>query len=94
VREILLDGVEWQTEEEFYSALLPALGAPAGHGRNLDALNDTILGGDVNEVNPPFVVRVIGSARMGEEARNVVKRFAVLIQTLKAEGVDVAISLE
>jgi hypothetical protein len=45
-------------------------------------------------VNPPFVVRVIGSARMGEEARNVVKRFAVLIQTLKAEGVDVAISLE
>ncbi len=36
--EIVLDGSEWKSAADFYSALLEAIQAPEWHGRNLDAL--------------------------------------------------------
>ena len=38
--------------------LLPRLGAPAWHGRNLDALEESLRDGDINQVKPPFKVVV------------------------------------
>ena len=94
VRELALDGAAWRTKDDFYADLLPVLGAPSWHGRNLDALNDSLAGGDINAVNPPFVISVRGVAEMGAEARSMVDRFADLIRHLKARGVDVDIIIE
>jgi RNAse (barnase) inhibitor barstar len=45
VNIIELDAKEWKTVHDFYDALLAALGAPEWHGDNVNALNDSIIGG-------------------------------------------------
>src|SRR5579864_7787930 len=87
VHQIQLDGRCWHTTDDFYDSLLSALGAPAWHGRNLDALNDSLRGGDLNTVNPPLVITISGLATMGSEARAVVDRFVVLARDLREGGV-------
>lgn len=54
MQQIELDASAWTEPGDFYEALLPQLGAPDWHGRNLDALEDSIFGGDINSVEPPF----------------------------------------
>jgi RNAse (barnase) inhibitor barstar len=86
VQRIILDGVAWQTGDDFYDALLDALGAPVWHGHNLDAINDSFTNGNINRVNPPFAISIIGCDQMGPEARVMVTRFCDHIGGLHAEG--------
>jgi RNAse (barnase) inhibitor barstar len=51
--ELVLDGSEWKTKDDVYNAFFRAVGAPEWHGRNLDALADSISGGSINQVEVP-----------------------------------------
>lgn len=42
--------------DDFYSQLFPKLEAPDWHGRNLNALRDSLVSGGINKVEPPFCV--------------------------------------
>ena len=61
MREIELNARDWREPNDFYEAILPELGAPAWHGRNLDALDYSIFTGDINSVEPPFHITVVGT---------------------------------
>ncbi len=91
---IELDGSLWASRTDFYDALLPALGAPAWHGRNLDALNESIRSHKINEIRPPYTIRIRGLATMQPEAREMVSRFGKLIAERKAEGMLVGLIVE
>lgn len=90
---IRLDASEWRSPTDFYSALLPALGAPEWHGRNLDALYDSLSGG-INELEPPFGVELQHTgglpAEMGAFLAKVVSVFADATQE---SGADISIFL-
>lgn len=58
MRIIDLDAAKWKTPDDFYNALLPELGAPEWHGHNPNALNDSVIWGGINAVNPPLTIRV------------------------------------
>ena len=48
--------IDWKNianEEDFYNSILPQLDAPEWHGRNLDALSDSLVGGGINGIEPP-----------------------------------------
>ena len=62
------DAGRWSTLEDFYEALLAAVGAPDWHGRNPNALIDSLVYGGINDVKPPYTVRIHGL----EEASRVV----------------------
>jgi RNAse (barnase) inhibitor barstar len=81
VEEIELDGATWKRTDDFYASYLAAVGAPDWHGRNLDALWDSLTGGDINRCNPPFHIRIRGATRMSDEAREIVRRFRSLVLT-------------
>ena len=53
---IELDASYCKTIAEFYRALLNQLGAPEWHGRNVNALVDSMVYGDINRVDPPLTV--------------------------------------
>ncbi len=89
--DIVLEGSCWKDDADVHDALLPALGVPEGHGRTLDALNDTIGGDDINAVRLPYRIHIRGFDRMGADARTMVERFRELITDLAAEGTPVAI---
>lgn len=87
--EIILDGTEWKSETDFYSAFFAAVQAPDWHGRNLDALWDSITGGGINRCNLPYTIRLMGIEKMTPKARMMVDRFCALIAEAKTEGFQV-----
>jgi RNAse (barnase) inhibitor barstar len=92
--EIVLAGAQWTTQEDFYNTLLPLLGAPDWHGHNLDALWDSIVTGHINQVNPPFKVRITGVDVMSANCKKLVDRFVELVSEAKAEGIAVDVVCE
>lgn len=91
--DIHLDGRSWQSADDFYAAYLTAVGAPEWHGHNLDALWDSRTGGDINQRNPPFRIRIRGLEQMGPEAKQTMERFASLVEQAKAEGHRIELEL-
>jgi len=90
MKMILLDASGWQTTADFYDALLPKLGAPDWHGRNLDALDDSLFGG-INEVEPPFNVIVINSSALSTKLRDFITQVAEVFTNARQEyGQDVS----
>jgi hypothetical protein len=61
VREIELDASSWLTVHDFYDALLAVLEAPEWHGRNLNALIDSMIWGGINTLKPPYRIKIVGS---------------------------------
>ena len=94
MREIILEGGTWKSPDDFYDAFFQAVGAPHWHGRNLNALNDSIGTGDINQVEVPYKVKVKGTSTMSSEARQMVEHFCELIERLKAENVPVDVERE
>lgn len=91
--DIHLDGRSWQSADDFYAAYLRAVGAPEWHGHNLDALWDSLTGGDINQRNPPFRIRILGLGQMGPEAKQTMERFASLVEQARAEGHQIELEL-
>ena len=87
MKRIDLDAERWRTQDDFYAALLSALGAPTWHGHNLDALWDSVVTGDINQVSPPFSVRVVNVP--DGELRGFLVSIGELFREARAKGVDV-----
>ncbi|MEQ9258224.1 MAG: barstar family protein [Roseovarius sp.] len=91
MKRIYIDVSEFRTTDTFYRALLSELGAPDWHGHNLDALWDSITGGDINEITPPYHVEVSGSQRVPTELSTLLNRVKSLFEEAKADrGIDVS----
>ena len=94
VQIISLDADGWRSNEDFYSALLPKLGAPVWHGHNLDALRDS-LSGDINSVEPPFTVEIANARQLTPEMDGFLARVAAVFQDAREEfNVDVSFKMK
>jgi RNAse (barnase) inhibitor barstar len=85
MKVISLDASEWRSPEDFYSALLLQLGAPAWHGRNLDALDDSLGRGGINALEPPFRVEVAGADKLAEPTRRFLFEVERMFADVRAE---------
>ncbi|MBN8941774.1 MAG: barstar family protein [Rhizobiales bacterium] len=104
MRRIALDARTWHSTDDLYSALLLALGAPGWHGRNLDALWDSLTEGaagrpdpdaprPINRVQPPFHVVVSHADAAPEAVRNLLARIGGLFAEARAEhAIDVTLT--
>ena len=81
--EIVVDWNQINSEEQFYNLLLPVLEAPSWHGRNLDALADSLVTGSINSVEPPFTLVSIGT---GLNLRPDMKAFQLKVLTIFVEA--------
>lgn len=64
---IRLDAREWRTADDLWAAVRPAIGMPASHGLNLDALFDALVA-RLTLVAPPIEIMVDGLAEAGPAA--------------------------
>jgi RNAse (barnase) inhibitor barstar len=94
VGEIVLDSRGWQSSEDFYRAFFEAVGAPDWHGRNFDALHDSIGTGSINKVDVPYRIRLLNAGAMNGEAAKFVRKLAGLMDDLHADGCPVELILE
>jgi len=89
---IELDAINWTGKDEFYRDFLPAIGAPDWHGRNLDALWDTLSCDDINTVKSPFEVRIANARRSG--CFDFLLKVQSIFQEAHDEGTDIQMVLE
>jgi RNAse (barnase) inhibitor barstar len=93
IRQIDLDAKTWCTSEDVYAALLEALEAPAWHGHNLNALQDSIVTGSINKVEPPFSITISNSQMAAGEAQEFLRILVELFQDFAEKGCPVSFVL-
>ena len=86
-----MDGATWNSMDSFYDAFSSVVVAPSWHGRNLDALNDSIANGQINEVEVPYRLVIVNFDLIGASAKKVASDFVDLIREIAACGVPVEI---
>jgi len=89
MKKLTLDGSNWKTNDDFYDAFFKAVAAPSWHGRNFNALRDSIITGGVNQVELPYTIRISGLDRMPTQVRELVKDFCRLIAEFRSKGYEV-----
>jgi hypothetical protein len=78
----------------FTTHFFHAVGAPSWHGRNFDALNDSIGAGAINQIEVPYCLVIHNYDLIQEGARKMTAEFIALIRELKARGCEVDIRIE
>jgi RNAse (barnase) inhibitor barstar len=94
MRELILDASAWKTKDDVYDSFFKAVGAPEWHGRNLDALNDSIAGGEINAVEVPYRLVIQHHSRVGDGATKMADDFVALIREIAGRGCPVEIVVE
>ena len=94
MRELVLNGADWATKDDVYNAFFTAVGAPEWHGRNLDALADSISGGSINQIEVPYRLIIEGYDRIGPHAKAMADSFINLVRELATNGCPVEIRVE
>jgi RNAse (barnase) inhibitor barstar len=94
MRKIVLDAEEWKTTDDVYTSFFRAVGAPEWHGRNFNALIDSIETGDINQIEVPYRLVITNYDRTGEGAQQMAKDFVDLIHEIADRGCPVDIRIE
>jgi RNAse (barnase) inhibitor barstar len=91
MKELILDGAGWKTSDDVYDSFFKVVGAPSWHGRNFNAVNDSIAGGRINEVEVPYRLVIQNYDLIGAIAKKMVGDFIDLIHEIAARGCPVEI---
>jgi RNAse (barnase) inhibitor barstar len=94
MRELLLDAAQWSSRDDVYDSFFRAVGAPLWHGRNFNALRDSIATGQINQVEVPYRIVIKNHQRSGEGVKEMISEFVDLLQELGARGCPVQVRLE
>jgi RNAse (barnase) inhibitor barstar len=94
MKELLLNGAEWRTRDDIYDCFFQAVGAPNWHGRNFDALRDSIAAGSINAVEVPYRLVIQNYDKIAPSAKQMADDFVDLIRELAREGCPIEIRAE
>jgi len=81
--KIAVDWKKIETEDDFYDMFLPQVKAPEWHGRNLDALTDSLVTGDINAIELPYTIYNINTGCIPKQ----ISGFQLKVLTTFNEGV-------
>src|SRR5215831_15139269 len=95
MRELILNGANWTTIDDVYDAFFHVVGAPEWHGRNLNALADSIAGGQINHVEVPYSLVIMNYNRISTAAaKEMTDNFVSLVRELAGKGCPVEIRVD
>ena len=93
VQDLTLDVQDWQGTDDLYQAFFAAVGAPDWHGKNFDALRDSIGTGRINRIEVPYRIHIANYRTASPGARESVHLFLQLIDDLRSEGCPVSAAI-
>jgi RNAse (barnase) inhibitor barstar len=94
MKELILDGSGWNKPDDLYDAFFHAVGAPPWHGRNFNALIDSIGTGQINAIEVPYRIVIRNYDRIGSGAMKATADFVSLIEELMVRSCPVEIRTE
>lgn len=80
--------------DDVYDGFFRAVRAPEWHGRNFNALIDSIETGNINALEVPFRLILNNDGSIGPGAKKMAAEFVDLIQEIGARGCPVEIITE
>lgn len=86
VRDLTLDASGWSNADDVYDSFFEAVQAPAWHGRNPDALKDSIVTGGINGIEVSYRIIIKNTAGIQSGARETTNQFLDLLTHFEAEG--------
>ncbi len=95
---IQLDAGNWSNFDDLYDAVLQALQAQHWHGKNLNAIYDTIgepgfiadPNGRINRLEPPYRIEVQNAAKLSKSVLDeLIAMMTVFLQTREEQGIDI-----
>lgn len=94
MRELILNGADWRTRDDVYDSFFQAVGAPDWHGRNFNALRDSIATGSINAVEVPYRLVIKNYDKIAPSAKQMADDFIGLIRELASQGSPVEARVE
>ncbi len=87
----MIDWAEIKSETDFYQSVLPQLRAPEWHGRNLDALFDSIGTGRMCAVEPPYRIVIRGIDKVPDDLASFVRKATTMLKeaALARDGITI-----
>jgi hypothetical protein len=80
MRTIQLDAAAWKSPLDLHTALKGALGSCEGHGSSPAAWVDSMIWGGMNTVEPPYLIKFVGTAEcpasLREDIRTLIRVIA------------------
>lgn len=93
MRDVVIDTSGWLSGADFMDGVLRALRAPEWHGPNWNALRDSIIVGDINDVEPPYRFCLIGDSPPPAELRQWICDLVAMVQEARDRGRDIEITV-
>lgn len=90
----LLNAKNWKSEDHVYDAIFEAIGAPSWHGRNFDALRDSIYSGAINRVEVPYRPMIENNSQLSHEVQQFLSDLALFIKDMARAGCSVDMTLD
>jgi RNAse (barnase) inhibitor barstar len=94
VRELVMDASEWKSVDDLLLAFFRVVEAPSWHGRNFNALRDSIGGGQINKIEVPYRLIFKNYDKICSAVKEGAEQFIDVIRQLADEGVPVEICIE
>jgi len=85
MKELVLDGSSWTKKDDVYDAFFAAVDAPSWHGRNFNALIDSIATGSINAIEVPYRVVIRNFDLISGDAKQMAIDFADLLRELRVK---------
>ncbi len=80
----MIDWFSINTEEEFWNFVCREGKEPIWHGRNLSALNDSWVTGDINQTGPPYEFCFLNCASINESIQDL----ATMVMEIARDSVN------
>ena len=93
VPELRLDASRWASFDDVYDSFFAAVGAPPWHGRNFNALNDSISTGGINAVEVPYLLIIEHLDVASAEGFVVAQEFIEFVRELESGGCPVSVTV-
>jgi hypothetical protein len=82
-----LDATNWTKVSDFYDVINIALGAPKWAGYSIDALLDSIIWGGMNEMDPPYTIRIQKTKNLTKDVLDEIELLKQCLLEARAESI-------
>jgi hypothetical protein len=94
VTKIVLDARTWRSEADFIEAVIAGLGGPAWHGRNYNALHDSMVTGSINRIEQPIEFVMVGTGSVGPKVQEAIDYFDGRVREWReTEGAQITVAV-
>jgi RNAse (barnase) inhibitor barstar len=94
MKELFMDASQWKTADDLYLSFFEAVEAPAWHGKNLDAVRESIGAGRINGIEVPYRLVLRNYDHLPGHLKEKADAFIQVISDLAKEGIPVEIRIE